>query len=233
MPRPIRGAARYHARYRSYAGSGPHRRYLQRAYAFSLERARAMGRDPLRKERPRVLLCGTGSAATTEEFVRFVRAQRAAAEIHVLDLNPAPLLASARALGDSVCFVRADGRLAPYPGGAFDLIETDFLLQFLSPEAKAELAREWARLLDPQDGVALTRDWVRDSAAKVRPQTALDLTRRAIVSGLLGASTYSTTAAELRGCFAAAGLAVEILPSTGNGGPRIPLMKFITAAPTR
>jgi hypothetical protein len=44
--------------------------------------------DPLAREAPRVLLCGTASPYTTVTFTRFVRKHNSAASIDVLDISP-------------------------------------------------------------------------------------------------------------------------------------------------
>lgn len=224
------GGAHYHARHEGWAASSPLRAYLRRSYAWSAKQLAAAGR-PLSTTGPlRVLLCGTGSAATTAEFCHFAESVNARAELWVVDVDVRPLLASRRAEPavryGKVHWTVADARALPFPDASFDWVETDFLLQFHDFADKAAIVREWARVL-AGTGVVTTREWVKDHRRDWAGGVA-DVLRKLVLRGGLGMKVYSTDRAELEAVFGGAGLTVAV--RRPRSGPfKVPLLKAVAA----
>jgi ubiquinone/menaquinone biosynthesis C-methylase UbiE len=201
----------YYQRHGKYAAAAWHRRFLRNAYCRSYQALREMGCDPLKSPSARVLLCGAGAPATVLEFASFLHARNPSAALFVADVAQPPLVASERALkaqqmpGD-VTFVRADARALPFPDQSFDLVETDFLLQFLSSDDRHAALREWARILRPGGGV-MTRDWVTRG---IGLDPLWDLLRRAVLRTVLGARTYVLTRTDLGAALKQAGFDATI-----------------------
>jgi ubiquinone/menaquinone biosynthesis C-methylase UbiE len=200
------GLTDYYQRHGNYAAAAWHRRFLRNAYCRSYRTLHEMGCNPLGGPSARVLLCGAGAPATVLEFASFLHAQNPSAELLVADVAQPPLVASERALkaqqvlGD-VTFVRADARALPFPAQSFDLVETDFLLQFLPPADRHASLREWARILRPGGGL-MTRDWVTRG---IGLDPLWDGLRRAVIRTVLGARTYVLTYTDLRTALEQAG----------------------------
>lgn len=173
----------YHEQAARYADSPLHSAYLRRLYAQSYAQVQALGADPLAAPNARALLCGAASASTVAAFIEFVRGRCPTAQVTVLDLAQAPLSASRRRLGASLVAVRADATALPFADETFDLIEADFLLQFIAHEHKPLLFEEWHRVLAP--GAAfMTRDYVVSPGNRI--EAALEVARRAWFRRSLG-----------------------------------------------
>jgi ubiquinone/menaquinone biosynthesis C-methylase UbiE len=169
--------------------------------------------DPLSKEKPNVLLCGTASSETTRNFVRFIQGKNNQSRIDVIDLNRQPLETSRAKLqadgtidSSKVRYTQADALKMPFADGSIDLLETDFFLQFFSPKDKQRLIKEWARILS-EDGAITTREFLPDNAIS----RIIDNIRRSIASrGKI--DTYELSEDELVRLFQEAGLEADIVP---------------------
>lgn len=214
----------FHQRLQRFAQSPLHRGYLRAAYAASLQEARRLGPDPLSGPRPRVLLCGTGSAQTTTTFLEHLHEAHGAVQPLVLDLGGEPLRAS-RAAGANAAYLRADALALPLEDGCLDLIESDFFLQYFDGSGKRRLLGEWARVLSP-GGVITTRDYVPRPSSWL--DALLDRLRIAILRFFLGRTFHTTTEAELFAAGAAHGLEVRMSPLRARGWG-LPLVRTITA----
>jgi ubiquinone/menaquinone biosynthesis C-methylase UbiE len=214
----------FHARLQRFARSPLHRRYLAVAYTHSLEDARACGADPLAGTRPRVLLCGTGSAQTTAAFLGHLARARGAVEPLVLDLSHEPLRA-AMASGARASFARADARDLPLEDGSVDLIESDFFLQYFDTEGKRRIVREWARVLSAR-GVITTRDYVARAGSGV--DAFLDRVRVQTLRFFLARAFHTTSESEISSTFRDHGLEVS-LSRFRVGGWGLPLVQSVTA----
>lgn len=222
----------YHSRSAFYAGHWLHRWYLRRAYEATYDLVRQLGRDPLSLPAPRVLLCGTGSAQTTHTFVTFIRERAPNALITVLDLNAIPLESSREQLSriciSNIRFVRANALKMPFEAASFDLIETDFFLQFFSNETKPRLIREWARVFDSRAGAIMTRDYVRTASRRLSTEALLDTGRQALFRRTLRSETHATTESALTELFALHQLQASF-QSVAFGWARLPVVKLIAA----
>lgn len=147
----------YHKRHARYAAAGWHRRFLRIAYSRSQRALESAGCRPLVAPGARVLLCGAGAPATAEEFAAFVYERQPSAQLCVIDIARAPLAALRDATKAKL--VCSDARALPFADATFDLVETDFLLQFFDREERRKVLAEWARVLRP-GGALTTRDWV-------------------------------------------------------------------------
>lgn len=202
----------YYTRHGKYAAAAWHRRFLQNAYRRSYGALEDLGRSPLELPGPRVLLCGVGAPATTIEFAAFLCARQPATRLFVVDMALPPLAASrvalqARSSPVEVTFFGADARALPFPDASFDLVETDFLLQFLAPSDRRAVLREWARVLRPGGGL-MTRDWVTQERGL---DPLWDALRRAVLRTVLGARTHVLTGKELRDALHEAGFQATVL----------------------
>ena len=197
----------YHQRHRRYATAAWHRRFLRSAYRRSYQALQGLGCNPLDRPRPRVLLCGVGAAATALEFADFLGSRQPSVRLFVVDLAMPALAASGAALRArrpllDVTFTCADARALPFADGSFDLVETDFLLQFLGPADRRAVLREWARVLRPGGGL-MTRDWVTHERGL---EPVWDALRRAVQRAMLGVRTHAITGHDLRQALLDAGL---------------------------
>lgn len=202
----------YYARHGNYAAAAWHRRFLQNAYLRSYGALEDLGCSPLELPGPRVLLCGVGAPATAMEFAAFLCARQPSTRLFVVDIALPPLAASrvalqARSSPVEVTFLGADARALPFPDASFDLVETDFLLQFLAPSERRAVLREWARVLRPGAGL-MTRDWVTNERGL---DPLWDALRRAVLRTVLGARTYVLTGTELREALHEAGFQATVL----------------------
>lgn len=211
----------YHQRLSRYSRQPFHRWYLRRAWAAGLEQLERLGRRPLSGPTPRVLLCGCGAKQTADAFVDFVRARKPSASITIIDLA-APELAR----GEHRQLAQADAAALPFRDAAFELIETDFLLQFLPGAARRAVFREWRRLLHPREGGLMTRDYAPDSGVERR----LDDLRVRWLSRSLGAKLYPMAESALLADLADAGLRVDLAAPRAPLLPvALPLVKLIAA----
>jgi ubiquinone/menaquinone biosynthesis C-methylase UbiE len=201
----------YHQRHRRYATAAWHRRFLRSAYRRSYEALQGLGCRPLDRPRSRVLLCGVGAAATALEFADFLGGQQPSARLMVVDLAMPALTASGVALRAcqpplDVTLACADARALPFADGSFDLVETDFLLQFLGPADRRAVLREWARVLRPGGGL-MTRDWVTHERGL---EPMWDALRRAVQRTMLGVRTHAITGDDLRQALLDAGFQAKL-----------------------
>ena len=188
--------------------------------------------DPLAKEAPRILLCGTASPYTTLTFARFVSKHNAMAGLHVLDISPYSLSQSKRALEachdidrTRVSFVEGDALNMPFPNGHFDWIETDFFIQFFSAQEKVTLFKEWYRVLKP-GGIVTTRDWLQQKHNFT--ERIIDRARTWLIRHILGPIAYGASAQELKRILREIGFEVAIFPvKIPMINLRIPMMNYI------
>ena len=130
-----------HDRLGKYAAQPWHRAYLAKAYKASWELVVETGENPLDGlQRPRVLLCGSGSAETTATCAEAVRRVAPDAALVVIDSSNAPLRASAAQTKAE--YLQADARALPFADGSFHWIETDFFLQYFDEAGKRALFAE-------------------------------------------------------------------------------------------
>jgi len=191
--------------------------HLRSSYRKSMDQLRCLGwPDPLAREVPRILLCGTASAYTTMTFARFIREYHQEAWLDVLDISAYPLQQSQRLLQRCrdldlmrVSFVEGNALQAPFSDECFDWIETDFFLQFFSPTEKQALFREWYRLLKP-GGIITTRDWLQQKGNLV--EQCAQRTKSWLVRHTLGPMTYSTSLADVREMLCTTGFEAAFFP---------------------
>jgi SAM-dependent methyltransferase len=187
--------------------------HLRSSYRKSLEQLHSLGwPDPLMREEPRILLCGTASAHTTITFARFINAYQQKAQLDVLDISAYPLQQSQRLLQHCrdldqmhISFVESNALQMPFSDGCFDWIETDFFLQFFSSMEKEALFREWYRLLKP-GGIITTRDWLQQKGNFVEQGTLR--MKSWLVRHTLGPITYSASLVDVREMSCATGFEV-------------------------
>jgi ubiquinone/menaquinone biosynthesis C-methylase UbiE len=218
----------YYQRHGNYAAAAWHRRFLENAYRRSYEALEGLGCSPLNLPRPRVLLCGVGAPATTLEFAAFLCARQPSPRMFVVDIMLPPLVASQAALKAqlplaNVTFLCADARALPFPDGSFDLVETDFLLQFLAAADRRAVLHEWVRVLRPGGGM-MTRDWVTHERGL---DPLWDALRRAVLRTVLGVRTHVITGNDLRGALREAGFRATVLRLG-----RLPLIHLIVGVAT-
>jgi len=202
----------YYQRHGKYAAAAWHRRFLKNAYQRSYKALEDLGCIPLNLPGARVLLCGAGAPATVQEFAAFLCARKLSTYLFVADVAQTPLVASKAALEAQsplagVTFLRADARALPFPDGSFDLVETDFLLQFLPSADRRVVLQEWARILRPNGGL-MTRDWVTHNRGL---DPLWDALRRAVLRTVLGARTHVLTGDDLWGGLREAGFQASVL----------------------
>jgi ubiquinone/menaquinone biosynthesis C-methylase UbiE len=202
----------YYQRHGKYAAAAWHRRFLKNAYQRSYQALEDLGCSPLKLPRLRVLLCGVGAPATTLEFAAFLCARQLSTRLFVVDVALPPLVASRAALEAEspladVTFLCADARALPFPDGSFDLVETDFLLQFLVSSDRRAVLHEWARVLRAGGGL-MTRDWVTHERGL---DPLWDALRRAVLRTVLGVRTHVLTCNDLRGALQEAGFQATLL----------------------
>jgi ubiquinone/menaquinone biosynthesis C-methylase UbiE len=107
-----------------------------------------------------------------------------------------------------VTFLCADARALPFPDASFDLVETDFLLQFLAPPERRTVLHEWARVLRPGGGL-MTRDWVNHERGL---DPLWDALRRAVLRTVLGVRTHALPGDDLREALQEVGFHATVLP---------------------
>jgi len=188
--------------------------------------------DPLSKDAPQILLCGTASPYTTATFARFVRKRNSMATITVLDISSYALSQSESLLRSyqdidqtKVSFVEADALNLPFPNGHFDWIETDFFIQFFSASEKVILLKEWYRILKP-GGIVTTRDWLQQKHNFI--ERVIDHTRTLLIRRILGPIAYSASAQELKKILKEIGFEVAFFPvKVPVINLRIPMMSYI------
>jgi len=202
----------YYRRHEKYAAAAWHRSFLKNAYRRSYQALESLGCSPLNLSRPRVLLCGAGASATVQEFAAFLCARKPSTRLFVIDAALQPLVASRAALEaqsptSDVTFLGADARALPFADESFDLVETDFLLQFLASADRRAVLHEWARVLRPGGGL-MTRDWVTFERGL---DPLWDVLRRAVLRAVLGVRTHAITGDDLREALREAGFEATVL----------------------
>ncbi len=188
--------------------------------------------DPLAREAPRVLLCGTASPYTTVTFTRFVRKHNSVASIDVLDISPYAVSQSARFLETCqdidptrVSFNEGDALYMPFAGEHFDWIETDFFIQFFSSGEKANLFKEWYRVLKP-GGVVTTRDWLMQKQDFI--EHVVDGTKNWLIKHILGPVAYSASAKDVKEALGKLGFEAAVFPVRIPGiRIRLPVMNYL------
>jgi SAM-dependent methyltransferase len=188
--------------------------------------------DPLARNAPRILLCGTASPYTTVTFTRFVRKHNSVASIDVLDISPYAVSQSARFLETCqdidptrISFIEGDALHMPFAAEYFDWIETDFFIQFFSPEEKENLFKEWYRVLKP-GGVVTTRDWLMQKQDFI--EHLVDGTKNWLIRHILGPVAHSSSAKDVTEALVKLGFEVSVFPVRIPGiRLRIPLMNYI------
>jgi SAM-dependent methyltransferase len=188
--------------------------------------------DPLAREAPRVLLCGSASPYTTLTFARFVSRRNSTASIDVLDISPYALSQSAHFLKSCwdidaahVSFVEGDALRMPFAGEHFDWIETDFFTQFFSTQEKATLFQEWYRILKP-GGVVTTRDWLMERQDFV--ERVVEGTKNWLIRHILGPVAYGASVEDVQKALGKLGFASAVFPMRIPGiRLRIPVMNYL------
>jgi SAM-dependent methyltransferase len=172
--------------------------------------------DPLAKEAPQILLCGTASPSTTVTFARFVKQHNSMASVDVLDISPYSLSQSESFLRTcqdldqtKVSFVEGDALHTPFADERFDWIETDFFIQFFSPEEKVTLFQEWYRVLKP-GGIITTRDWLQQRQNFI--ERVISRTKNWCIRHILGPTAYSASANEVKRILSEIGFEVAFFP---------------------
>lgn len=168
--------------------------------------------DPLSKEIPHVILCGTATSETSKNFARFIHGENNKSIINILDLNSQPLEASRIKLqadetidSSKIMYIKCNALKIPIADNSIDLIDTDYLMEFISPKNKQHLIKEWARVLS-EDGAITTRMFLPDNIIS----RSINNMRRTIVKhGKI--KTYESTAEEMLGIFEEAGLKANII----------------------
>lgn len=229
----VRLFEKYHTRAELGSKNSAHRRLLQLFYKTSLQKVVDSGyKNPFDQESPKVLLCGTGSYATTEEFIRFAKRQNEKTQIYVIDYNQHPLRASQRKIDQNILtdvhFVQADALHLPFENNSFDLIETDFFIQFFEGHRRTELFKEWRRTLN-SDGVITSRDWTKFTNSRL--EQIVGNLRETILRKVLGPQSYTPKTDELHQDLENGGLSAEITPAHIPFLRRlhIPTMSYIIA----
>lgn len=107
-----------------------------------------------------ILHMGVEGHHTARTFAQFVQERNPNANITIADFSK-KALTNLRLNGieklPNVEIIQADTTKLHFPDESFNLIETDGLLQFLSPQNKTQALSEWYRVLKP-GGVVTTRD---------------------------------------------------------------------------
>jgi SAM-dependent methyltransferase len=170
--------------------------------------------SPLAHDTPHILLCGTASPYTTATFIRFVRGYNRKAAIDVLDIAPLALRQSQEFLATCqdidrarITFIEGDALSMPCADEQYDWIETDFLIQFFPAEEKANLFREWYRVLKP-GGIVTTRDWLlhRENLA----ERVIERTKNWFIRHMLGPVACSARLQEMQTTLQALGFEVAL-----------------------
>jgi SAM-dependent methyltransferase len=190
---------------------------LRRFYRTAAHYVRTLGwPDPLAKEAPSLLLCGTASPYTTVTFTRFVRTINSKAAIAVLDIASYALSQSKTFLATCrdvdlthISFIEGDALSLPCTDEQFDGIETDFFIQYFSSKEKVTLFQEWYRTLKP-GGIVTTRDWllVRENFL----EHAVDRTKNWLIRHVLGPIACSARLQDVQTTLHAIGFEVAFFP---------------------
>src|SRR5579884_610619 len=172
--------------------------------------------DPLAKEAPHILLCGTASPYTTLTFARFVKHHNSMARIDVLDISPYSLSQSEQFLKScqgldsaAISFVEGNALHMLFADEHFDWIETDFFIQFFSPAEKVTLFQEWYRVLKP-GGIITTRDWLQQRQNFI--EHVISRTKNWCIKHILGPTAYSVSASEVKELLTEIGFEVAFFP---------------------
>ncbi len=172
--------------------------------------------DPLAKEAPHILLCGTASPYTTLTFARFVKQHNSMARIDVLDISPYSLSQSEQFLKScrdinhtNISFVEGNALHMPFADERFDWIETDFFIQFFPSEEKVTLFQEWYRVLKP-GGILTTRDWLQQRQNLL--ERVISRTKNWCIKHILGPTAYSASASEVKKILREIGFEVACFP---------------------
>jgi SAM-dependent methyltransferase len=188
--------------------------------------------DPLASKAPHVLLCGTASPYTTLAFTRFVLQRTSTASIDALDISPYVLSQSANFLKTRrdidttrVSFIEGDALHMPFESERFDWIETDFFIQFFSPQEKVTLFQEWYRVLKP-GGVVTTRDWLMERQDPL--EHVVEGIKHWLIRHILGPVTYRASRETVHTALEHTGLVPAVFPVRIPGiRLRIPVMKYL------
>jgi SAM-dependent methyltransferase len=88
------------------------------------------------REKPTALLLGTFGPHSSDDFGEIMRHINPTAEVHALDINPiyAEQAHRSKRKGPDQYAITADARSIPYPENYFNVIATNFLFNFISPE---------------------------------------------------------------------------------------------------
>ena len=166
---------------------------LRRGYRYTEMLMDQQEWEPLLGNDVRVLQMGIEGYRTADTFIKFIHSRNPQAVVTVADFSPIPLkqcIDNGIARLPNVNLVQADTTDLQFPDNSFNLIETDGLLQFLSPAEKRKALAEWYRVLKP-GGVVTTRDRF---AGINHPREWDDLTswKKALYKRL-GADSYQTS----------------------------------------
>ena len=185
----------FYRRYRFFLGSRPGlAAYLRRVYRACEEDFSRLG---LRPRLGRVLLCGTSGETTSTAFAAHVLSRNPEARITILDLGQPQVRSSRQAIsrllpGARVDYLVADATRMPLRDGSFDLVDTDFLLIYLSPERLRALFSEWRRILADGGALSFRALLTRSPASRAGSRLMNAWCRHA-----LGAPGYSHSAREV------------------------------------
>ena len=156
------------------------------------------------------------------------------ASIDVLDISPYSLSQSEQFLKTcqdvdqtKVAFVEGNALHMPFVDERFDWIETDFFIQFFSPEEKVTLFQEWYRVLKP-GGIITTRDWLQRRQNFV--EHVISRIKNWCIRHILGPTACSVSASEVKKILSAIGFEVAFFPvkiPVINIG--IPTMSYVIA----
>lgn len=202
-------------------------------YATSVRLASMLGwPDPLADKAPRVLLCGSASPFTTLSFARFVGKRNRMARIDVLDISAYAVSQSAQFLKmcrdideERVSFVVGDALHMPFASERFDWIETDFFIQFFSPQEKAALFQEWHRVLKP-GGIVTTRDWLMEGQSLF--ERVVEGTKNWLIRHILGPVAYDASVKDVQEALGTLGFVPAVFPlRLPVIKLRIPVMKYL------
>jgi ubiquinone/menaquinone biosynthesis C-methylase UbiE len=187
----------YHRRVDAQYGSQARLDNLVDFYQLGLDQIAAQGwTNPLRKPRPTVLQMGTAGFHTSRTFVDFVHRRNPNAHLIIADLSAYPLrecAANGLTTSPNVSLLRTDTRAIDLPPNSVDLLETDAILQFLTPEGKRQALAEWFRILRP-GASAMTRDWLLPARADSADREFYRIrgTRLATLTGVVPEETSVT-----------------------------------------
>jgi SAM-dependent methyltransferase len=165
---------------------------------------------PLTRENPQVLLMGFEGVHTAITFIRFIHERNANAAITVADISSYPLAESVR-LGipnlPHVNLAQEDTTSLSFPDASFDMIETDRLLQFLSPGQKRRALAQWYRVLRP-GGIVTTTDNLMQNQTPGEWEI-FDRKRNRLLTSL-GVDSYPATIEEMSQAFGEQGFSTVI-----------------------